>query len=400
MEDLEGYFEQYISQASIFKNKSALQANYTPSSLRHRDEQFKMIARVIAPLLRFEKPSNLFIYGKTGTGKTVTTRFVVQQLEKTAQNKQVPLKAIYINCKLKKVADTEYRLLAQLVREFGKIVPPTGLPTDEVYQVFYSAVDADRQMVLLVLDEIDQLVGKIGDDLLYNLTRMNTELKRSLVSIVGISNNVNFSAMLDPRVKSSLAQEELVFSPYNALQIQDILHERCGEAFREGVVEAGVIEKCAAFAAREHGDARRALELMRVAGELAERDAVGVLSLSFLDSAEAKIERDTILDAVKHQPRQFQVVLCAIFRICEQRKEVIFTGEVYDVYQQLCLKLGLRPLTQRRISDVLAEMDMLGIITARVVSKGRYGRTREIGIAVSDDVCSQINQVLEEELRL
>ena len=395
---LVNFFQDFLEQKSLFQNKSILQSNYTPEKITHRDEQIQNIAKILAPLLRTERSSNIFIYGKTGTGKTVTVRFVAQQLKKVANDKNIPLKIIYINCKLKKVVDTEYRLVAQLIREFGKHIPPTGLPTDEVYNIFYTCLDSTKQTILLILDEIDQLVGKIGDEILYNFTRMNSELKQAQLVIVGISNDVNFTQTLDPRVKSSLSEEELIFPPYNAMQIQDILQQRCKQAFFDQSIEPGVLEKCSAYAAREHGDIRRAIELIRVAGEMAERNKASKLTIRDLDSAEDKIESDTIIDAVKNQPRQFQATLYAIFKITEQKKETLFTGEIYDLYVQLCTQIGLRPLTQRRISDIIAEMDMLGMINAKVISKGRYGRTREIAIAVSQDLCPKIIKLLGEEL--
>ncbi|MBI4016379.1 MAG: ORC1-type DNA replication protein [Candidatus Aenigmarchaeota archaeon] len=392
------FFEQYLQNKTIFKNKTALQSNYTPDKIYHRDEQLETTAKILAPLLRLEKPSNLFIYGKTGTGKTVTVRYVSYQLKKVAQEKNIPIKIIYINCKLKKVVDTEYRLIAQLIREFGKTIPPTGLPTDEVYNIFYSALDSTKQIVVIILDEIDQLVEKIGNEILYNLTRINSELSQSQLALVGISNDLHFTKSLDPRVKSSLSEEEIIFPPYNASQIQNILQQRCAEAFNDNSIEQGVIEKCAAYAAREHGDVRRALELIRVAGEIAERESSQKLAIKHLDNAEEKIEKDTMLDAVKNQPAQFQLTLYAIFKISQQKKEAIFTGEIYDTYTTLCNHCGIRPLTQRRVSDIIAEMDMLGMITAKVISKGRYGRTREISIAVSEDLCQKVSEILEEEL--
>jgi len=155
-----------------------------------------------------EKPSNIFIYGKTGTGKTLSMRYLADQMITLADNKRIPLKIIYLNCKLKKIADTEYRLIAQLAREFGKDIPPTGLPTDEVYNIFFKTLDEEKRIIILVLDEIDQLVKKAGDELIYNLTRINSELKNSQTSIVGISNDLVFANNLDPRVKSSLSEEK------------------------------------------------------------------------------------------------------------------------------------------------------------------------------------------------
>ena len=395
---VDNIFEQFLASKSLFKNKRVLQANYTPTTIAHREDEISLIAKTLAPALKCDRPSNLFIYGKTGTGKTVSVRYVVNSLKQIAQEKNIPLKPIYINCKLKKVADTEYRIIAQIAREFGKDIPATGLPTEEIYNIFYQVLDEKAQIVLLVLDEIDQLVQKTGDEILYNLTRLNTELHQAQICLVGISNDVTFTDTLDPRVKSSLSEEEMIFPPYNATKLQKILENRAKDAFNDDSIENGVLEKCAAFAAREHGDARRALELLRVAGELAERDNVPKVAVSHLDLAEDKIERDRIVDIVAAQPKQFQVALFVILRLYERRKEMLFTGEVYENYKNLCQKVQLRPLTQRRISDIIQEMDMLGIINAKIVSKGRYGRSRDIKVSLPISVVENILTTLDEKL--
>ena len=394
---LANFFENYLQKVPLFKDKLILQSQYTPETILHRDDQIQQLANILAPVLRGEKPSNVFIYGKTGTGKTLTAKYTTQQLKDIALQKKCPLKVIYLNCKMKKLADTEYRLIAQLLKDYGRNIPPTGLPTDEVYNTFFATLSKEKHNLLLVLDEIDQLVGKAGDELLYNLTRINSELNGTQVTLIGISNDLVFTDTLDPRVKSSLSEEEILFPPYNAVQIKEILNERSKLAFRVEMLEEGLLEKCAGFAAREHGDARRALELLRVAGEIAERDGEQKVMIAHLDRAEDKIERDRILDIVASQPKQFQATLLAIIDSCGQRKGV-FTGEIYVQYEKYCTEIGLRPLTQRRISDVIAELDMLGIINAKVISKGRYGRTREIGLSVNDVILQKMRAILVEEL--
>jgi cell division control protein 6 len=397
--EINNIFEQFLKKESLFKEKRVLQSTYIPDEVKHRDAQITQIANILAPALRMEKPSNIFIYGKTGSGKTLSVRYLAEQMLTLADNKKIPLKVIYLNCKLKKIADTEYRLIAQLAREFGKEIPPTGLPTDEVYNIFFKTIDEEKRIILLILDEVDRLVEKAGDELIYNLTRINSELKQAQMSFVGISNNLIFSNNLDPRVKSSLSEEEVVFPPYNAIQIQDILKRRAEEAFKEEVLADGVIQKCAAYAAREHGDARRAIDLLRVAGELAERKGSSKITTKDIDEAEDAIERDKVIEIVKNQPKQFQATLYAVMmNKSNPRAKFIQTGDVYDTYHQLCSKTGLRPLTQRRVSDIVAELDMLGIINAKVISRGRFGRTREISLLLSTSVELKIKKILEDDL--
>ncbi|MBS3165777.1 orc1/cdc6 family replication initiation protein [Candidatus Woesearchaeota archaeon] len=397
MSKIGAFFENFLKQDSIFIDKNPLLSSYLPEEVIYREELLHEAANILAPALRGEKPSNLFIYGKTGTGKTLSIKSVLHSMEDIAIKNNIPLKNVYINCKLKRVADTEYRLVAQLIKEYGKEIPPTGLPTDEVYNIFYKLLDQEKHVLLLVLDEIDQLTHKIGDEILYNLTRINSELKNTQLSIIGISNNLVFAENLDPRVKSSLSEEEIIFPPYNALQIQDILRKRASITFKPEAIQPGVIEKCSAYAAREHGDARRAIDLLRVAGELAERNGSFIVNLSHLDEAEKKVESDHIINASLNQPKQFQGVLYAILMVSPQKKNV-FTGEIYEIYKDICQKTKSNVLTQRRVSDILAEMDMLGIINAKIISKGRYGRTREINISLEEGIILKLKELLEKSL--
>ena len=293
---LESFFEEFLHKESLFLDRSALLSSYAPETINHRDNEIKKIANILAPALKQEKPSNLFVYGNTGTGKTLVVKHVTENMVSVASKKLIPLKHLYVNCKLKRVADTEYRLVAQLSQFFGKTIPPTGLPTDEVYNIFYKAVESYKGVIVLTLDEMDQLIKRAGDGILYNLTRINEELKESSITVIGISNDTTFIENVDARIKSSLSEEDVFFAPYNAMELQSILRNRASKAFRDGVIEEGVIEKCAAYVAREYGDARKAIELLRVAGEVAERSKDKKISTHHIDDAEEKLEKDKIFD--------------------------------------------------------------------------------------------------------
>ncbi len=384
-------FSKFLNNKTLFKNKDVLSGSYIPDKIYHREKQIDQIASILAPAIRGQLPNNIFIYGTVGTGKSITTKYVVSELERSSQN----IKVIYINCKMKRVSDTEYRLLSQILYEMNVRVPDTGLPTETLYKKFFDVLDSRKWIVILVLDEIDNLVNKIGDNFLYNLTRINTELKRAKMSIVGITNEISFRESLDARVRSSLSEEEVLFAPYNALQLKDILSERAKNAFYDGVVDESVISKCAAIAAQEHGDARRALDLLRVAGELAERDGAEKINERYVDLAQDKLDLDRVTEIIRSQPKQSKAVLYAIIKA---GKNGVMTGNVLEEYKRICKINGLNILTQRRVSDLITEYDMLGIITTRVVSKGRYGRTREISLEIDGRVFDIVLEMLRNEL--
>lgn len=398
MSSLQEKFTEYLEKESIFRNKDVLSTNFHPEDILHREDQINELASILAPCLKGNDPSNVFIYGTVGTGKTLVTKHVCDELLNVSESSSKDLEVLYINCKMRKVADTEYRLSAKLARELGAEVPSTGLPTDAVYDRFFKALEKKNGVVIIVLDEIDALVRKIGDDFMYNLTRINDDLDNTKVSLVGISNDLNFVEYIDARVKSSLSEEEIIFPPYDGMELKKILKQRCDEGFNEDVLGDGVISKCSALAASEHGDARRAIDLLRVAGELAERSDSENVTTAHVDMAQNKIEKDRVIEAVRSQPKHSQIILYTIINMSNEGK--VHTGDVYDRYKDYAKKAGTKPLTQRRVSDLIAELDMLGVINAKVVSKGRYGRTRKISMDLENHIVERLRGLLKDKFYL
>ena len=227
------------------------------------------------------------------------------------------------------------------------------------------------------------------------MTRMNAELQNTRVSIIGISNDLKFVDYLDSRVQSSLAEEEIVFTPYNAKHLEDILRQRAEITFEPGILDEYVIPLCAALAAREHGDARRALDLLRVSGEVAERENAERITEAHVRSANEKIEKDNTVEVVRTLPTQSKLLLYSVIQLEEVGGMTINTGEAYDTYKRMCRAMSLDILTQRRVSDLISELDLLGILNSRVVSRGRYGRTKEIKLDIPPEL---LKTVLEEEI--
>jgi len=384
---LDELFERAVGSGHVFTNKDVLRHDYIPENLPHREEQIRCFGEIVAPVLKYDRCSNVFIYGKTGTGKTAVVTFVLSKLLDKARGLGIPFRMCYINCRL---AGTEYRVFASLCNVLNVRVPFTGLAVGEIFDRFKAALDTSASLLIVVLDEIDELVKERGDMLLYELTRMNESLAKSKLSLVGISNDLMFKELLDPRVLSSLSEEEIVFRPYNAAELHDILLERCNLAFLNGALSEGALSLCSALAAAEHGDARRALDMLRVAGELAEREATVRVTDEHIRNAEKRIEHDRTVDALKNLTPHSKIVLASVYLLNRANISSAVTGDIYEVYQELCESLGHTALTQRRVSGLISELDIMGLLNSRVVSMGRYGRTKKIKLSISRGLVTKV----------
>ena len=386
---IDSIFRRAKQGKALFQDRLALSPEYIPETLQFRDDQIAAVAEVLAPALHNSKPSNLLLYGKTGTGKTAVARMVTKKLQEQQQSNSKII-TTYVNTRM---ANTEYRTLSEIAGHLGIDIPFTGLSIGEVVNRIFKGIQVAGLNTILVLDEIDYLVSTYGDGVLYEFTRAGERITPGFLSLVGISNDLRFKEGLDARVLSSLGEEEMVFPPYTTEELRSILAQRAQVAFRPQVVPDSTINLCAAMAGSEHGDARRAVDLLRIAGEIAEREGYQRVDEDCLRKASDKVEHDRIEEGLQSLPLQDKIIILTASRFPEGTN----TGELYLVYMNLAKKFGLEPLTQRRVSGILAELDLMGLVSATVISQGRRGRTKKIKLLIGDDVLSK---VLNEEVRL
>ncbi len=395
--NIDKFYKGYLKGPRIFNNRDALESSYIPEELPHRDSQIKNIAEKTACALLGYTPPSFLCYGMTGTGKTATIRYVSQKL--AHQNSAIKPWWIYINCN---IVSTPYRILAHIYNTISRRekIPPTGLPKDIIFKKLLGLLDikVGNTICFLVLDEIDILVDKKGgNEILYDLARLNENLDNCKTSIIGISNKLKFRENLDPRIISSLGEEHIVFPSYDASELRDILIERAKIAFHDKVLKEEVIPLCAALAAKEHGDARKALQLLRKAGELAERVQNKIVTAKHVEKAQEDLENDHIMEYIKGMPLQAQLILLSIYLISKFSPDhIIISGDIYEVHSEIrSLIPGVRQLTKRRISDYINELALAGIISAEVKSMGHYGRTKIIKLDIGMEVIGKVLREIE-----
>ncbi len=386
---LDNIFDKAVIGANLIKNRKTLTIDYVPEKLPFRDEESKTIAQVLSVVLKNGRPSNLLVFGKPGTGKTAVVKNVIARLKKKSIEHGIEITVTIINAK---TSNTSYKVLYDIAEDIGinrfdkKLrVHFTGLSMGEATDRILEYMKKNNLHVVLIIDEIDSLVDRNGDDVLYSFTRANERmLGDGFVSLIGISNSLTFKDKLDPRVRSSLSEEEIIFNPYTIIQLKEILNDRSKLAFNEGSIGQATINLCAAVAGKENGDARKAIDLLRVAAEIAERERADMVTENHIREAQEKIEKDTNYEVIKNSTTHTKLIVLSIMK-----SQTGMTGDVYDIYVSLCKQIEHDSLTQRRVTQIISELDQLGLITSNVVSHGRYGRSQIIKIAVSSDTVSK-----------
>jgi cell division control protein 6 len=364
------------SEDPVFADKELLDIEHIPDEERiiGREDEISNLANSIHPAIRGGKPRNTLIYGKTGTGKSLVAKHVTQSAENFAHEQGTRLDRAYIDCTQ---ATTETQVVIKLARIFNRpdetdiSVPLSGLSTNAYYDRLWQILDTLHDVVIIILDEVDKLQE---NNVLMQLSRAGEagKIDSCKVGILAISNKISFKDSLDERVLSSLQEREFIFPPYDANQLREIMRHR-QDAFREGALTGDVIPLAAAFAAQEHGDARKALDILRNAGELAKDDDSDVVREEHVRNAREKADIDRFSKLLQDQPTQSKAAVYALSLLADGSKQEEFpTREIYERYEKLTESLDIDPLSQRRMSDRLNEqafLDILGV-TDRV-GRGR-----------------------------
>jgi cell division control protein 6 len=372
---------------TLIKNRDILHFTYMPDTIFHRDSEQELVTQSLMPILKQSRPSNLLVYGKPGTGKTLVVKKILSKIQTRVAKSNFPIKLVYVNSKEE---TTLYQLLVSFGRQLGldeKELPSTGLAISEVFKRLLRTIDKNHLNAVFVIDEIDylaDLVRKTGKDILYQLTRANERLIKGSLTFVGISNDLTFKERLDPRVLSTLGEEEIVFTTYSVEQIRKILEGRIEQAFIPGAVEDSALNLCSAMAGREHGDARRAIDLLRVAGEIAEREQKKSINEEHIRMAAKKIEENKEVTSLQSFPLHEKLLIIAAMKTSE-----LSTGEIYAVYKSLCKAVRQQELTQRRVTQMLSEIELSGIISGRIVYQGIHGNTKKYRLTIPSETIKE-----------
>ena len=397
----ENIFKKQLEKTTVFKNRTAITPHFTPNKLPFRDKQIDEISQILSSSLHGAKPDNMFIYGKVGTGKTVTVNNVLGQLQEfIAQSDNTLVDFAYINCRNH---NSKYKVLLKALAKFFPSEDFIGYSSSFVYEKLLKYASQNRQLIL-VLDELDKV--RDLDELIYALTRSNDELQTGGISLIGISNNLFLKDKLDVRTKSALLQREMVFPPYNAGELKAILFERIKMAFKENSVEDSAISFASALAAQESGDARSAVMLMLRAGEEADRNLSTIVTDEHVSVAKSRVEEEVTLNMVETLPKQQQIVLYSIALMTVQgrgygkllggkEEGVFFSGDAYREYERVSTGIGEQVVSSRWFREYVNELETYGLLLTTASGKGVRGTTTLIRLGFD---AKKLRVALEKEL--
>ena len=356
-----------------------------------RDAEIMELSSHFAPILRDDHPIHLALWGKTGTGKTLTTTYFLNLLAEMCKSKKVPLRYEHLDLSTPRPCFRALNDLACLLNACKRY--KKGISLEELMLRIEASLADYRGYLVLFIDEADNIRRDKDTFLAFLVRRLPQKIPAKLILIFA-SNRLDWSDNLDPRVRSFLKLNELIFKPYDALDLQRILRIRVDKALYSKTVAPGVIEKVAALASRDHGDARQAVALLAKSAYLAEK-AGSKVTLELVDEASSQIEQDKYITMIRTAPPQLQAAMASVIQAAQATQgRPLATGESYDTYKSFCNRTTLRPLTARAFGDLLTELDMYSFLRSRVLSRGRYGRTREIAIDLPDELVGKIHETI------
>jgi len=330
---------------STINDIEPLRNEYIPEDVLDRETEAEQLEQAL------ETTQNIHVHGPRGTGKTLIVKKQLENLETDT---------CYISCQKQ---DTQYKVLRKAVNELTSKTVGSGHHTSELQRLLKNQVDVVETTI--VLDELDFLLLNDGDDLLYFLSRMEADLGLVLIT----ANHEDLSDQLEERTFSTLQPRRIGFEPYSGELIYEILADRA----RKSLKTRSLRREALTYIASATQNLKIALTWLRVSAKQAED--------TITETLVKDVKTEAFQNHIKHQLQGFtrhHELLYQTIKELDKEQEAIQTGEVYKRYQIVCQAYNEDPLTDRRISDYLKQIEQTGLIQSQYHYGGQKGKTREI----------------------
>ncbi|WP_227380202.1 orc1/cdc6 family replication initiation protein [Haladaptatus halobius] len=370
--------------ASLIKNRSLLEPNEIVDEERivGRDTQLTDITQHLRVAISNERPPNLFLYGPSGTGKSLIINAVCQNIVELCESRDIRFGVIQMNCQnVGTLGAAVYELARKAANDIGTTVdvPEHGIPNKKKWRELYRLINEHYDTVVFILDELDMLVGRRDKDepafsrLLYQLSRAgSTDEISAQVSVTAITNDTKMMESVGSRALSSFTPEDVHFSDYDANQLREILQAR-EDAFHEDALNDDVIPLAAAFAAQTNGDARKAIDLMRTAGSIAEKTGADKVREEHVREAQDKVEQNRVLEVTRGISTQKKLCLFATAAVARETGTGAAKSPIgYQVYQYLTGTLGSDQYHQETYVNKMKELTTYSLVETERKSQGPH----------------------------
>jgi cell division control protein 6 len=374
-----------MSESAIFRDRSKLSPRYVPEELPHREAQLQHIVHVFSDAAmdpdRFPL-TILQVVGVAGIGKTSTVLRSTKMLEEQFAKSRLTLKTAYVNLKLQ--GGNKFAIYRFLLERNAPELPAQGLSAEEMLRYLLRYLRENRQYALVVMDEIDYLIKTSKDTgIIYDLTRLNEfepDKPCNVKGAVFIARSTEFYSRLDPAELSTLGRVPMEFHPYSLEQVSDILESRAAQAFNPKAIGSDVIDKVASItiSPEVNGDVRYALDLLLYAGNLAESQGAGRVTLDHVRKVHGQVHPSLTTEEIEQLSKNHLVSLMALVRALKGKKKPYVELKDVRLYAtELADQLGMKKidvedylddLKARRVVDIksLKEIGLHGASLAEL----------------------------------
>jgi len=391
------------------KNKNIIvdgryfEEDFIPYEIKFRDKEKEIILSNINLFLNRNTGSNLFLYGTTGTGKTLIARYLNKGISFYSAKNKLKVKVAYINCKQILSDDVDYYIFKRIYEELASINIKSGFRKNDIYENIYKFIINNDYKLIIILDEVDNIFRKSENtEILYLLLRNYDINFLNRIRLILISNSPSFISQLDQRVKSSFSSIiQVKFSPYNYYELREILKDRTIKALEFGSISEEDINYISARVSKEFsGDARIAINVLRLSATIAYNKNKEKIDREDIDEAFSSVDLNILESIVSTLNKTQKLILLALIKEQIKKEDFVTFNNLYEEYINLSNNFGISILDKMIVYKNLKKIESIfgELIETKIISNGKKGVNKVLKIISDVDNLKKIYEKIKKDI--